>query len=58
MHQTKYRGIITEAGSLTFPPWEPAGLCWRNLLESLSVHSVVIYVLAGWEAPGYTCISR
>ena len=24
MHQTKYRGIITEAGSLTFPPWEPA----------------------------------
>ena len=25
MHQTKYRGIITEAGSLTFSPWEPAG---------------------------------
>ena len=24
MHQTRYRGIITEAGSLTFPPWEPA----------------------------------
>ena len=24
MHQTKYRGIITEAGSLTTPPWEPA----------------------------------
>ena len=24
MHQTKYRGIITEAGSLTFSPWEPA----------------------------------
>ncbi len=23
MHQTKYRGIITEAGSLTFPPWDP-----------------------------------
>jgi hypothetical protein len=57
MHQTKYRGIITESGSLTPPPWEPA-LRWRNLLESLSVHSVVIYVLAGWEAPGYTCISR
>ena len=24
MHQTKYRGIITEAGLLTTPPWEPA----------------------------------
>ena len=57
MHQTKYRGIITEAESLTTPPWEPA-LRWRNLLESLSVHWVVVYVLAGWEASGYTCISR
>lgn len=24
MHQTRYRGIIIGAGSLTFPPWEPA----------------------------------
>ena len=58
MHQTKYRGIITEAGSLTFPPWEPGAFWLVKPLESLSVHSVVIYVLAGWEAPGYTCISR
>ena len=34
----------------------PSG--WRYLLESLSILSVVIYVLAGWEASGYTCISR
>jgi len=58
MYQTKYRGIITEAGSLTTPPWEPADFRWQNLLQSLSVRSVVIYVLAGWEAIGYTCISR
>ena len=39
------------------PPWDPASRR-GNLLESLSVHSVVIYGLAGWEASGYTCISR
>ena len=42
---------------MTTPPWDPASRR-GNLLESLSVHSVVIYGLAGWEASGYTCISR
>ena len=50
IHQTKYRGIITAAGSLATLPWKPV-LHWQNLLESLPDHSVVIYVLAGWEAP-------
>ena len=37
MHQTKYRGIITEAGSLTFSPWEPAGpLLAKPLRKSVS----------------------
>ena len=38
---------------MTTPPWDPASRR-GNLLESLSVHSVVIYGLAGWEASGYT----
>lgn len=57
MHFVRSRGIITEAGLLTTPPWDPA-FRRGNLSESLSVHSVVIYGLAGWEASGYTCISR
>jgi len=37
MLQTKYRGIITEAGSLTFSPWEPAGpLLAKPLRKSVS----------------------
>ena len=57
MHFVRSRGIITEAGLLTTPPWDPA-FRRGNLSESLSVHSVVIYGLAGWEASGYTSISR
>lgn len=58
MHQTKYRGIITEGRIIDVSSLGASSPCWSYLLESLSVHSVVIYVLAGWEAPGYTCISR
>ena len=36
MHQTKYRGIITEAGSLTFSPWEPAFRLVKPLRKSVS----------------------
>ena len=37
MHQTKYRGIITEAGSLTFPLWESAEpLLVKPLRKSVS----------------------
>ena len=36
MHQTKYRGIITEAGSLTTPPWEPAFRLVKPLRKSVS----------------------
>ena len=36
MHQTKYRGIITEAGSLTTPPWEPAFRLAKPLRKSVS----------------------
>ncbi len=36
MHQTKYRGIITEAGSLTTPPWEPAYRLAKPLRKSVS----------------------
>ncbi len=36
MHQTKYRGIITEAGSLTFSPWEPALQLVKPLRKSVS----------------------
>ncbi len=36
MHQTKYRGIIIEAGSLTFPPWEPASWLVKPLRKSVS----------------------
>ena len=59
MHQIKYRGIIIEGRIIDVSSLGSGGfLHWPYLLESLSVHSVVIYVLAGWEAPGYTCISR
>ena len=58
MRQTKYRGIITEGRIIDVHSLGTSLSGWRNLLESLSVHSVVIYVLAGWEATGYTCISR
>ena len=36
MHQTKYRGIITEAGSLTTPPWEPAFRLVKPPIKSVS----------------------
>ncbi len=36
MHQTKYRGIITEAGSLTFSPWESAFWLVKPLRKSVS----------------------
>ena len=36
MHQTKYRGIITEAGSLTTPPWELAFRLVKPLKKSVS----------------------
>ena len=36
MHQTKYRGIITEAGLLTTPPWEPAFRLAKPLRKSVS----------------------
>mgnify|MGYP006964298838 CR=1 FL=1 len=59
MHQTKYKGIIIEGRIIDVSSLGSGGfLHWLNLLYSLSVHLVVIYVLAGWEAPGYTCISR
>ena len=36
MHQTKYRGIITEAGSLTYSPWEPASRLVKPLKKSVN----------------------
>lgn len=37
MHQAKYRGIITVAGSLTCPPWEPAVfLLAKPLIKSVN----------------------
>jgi len=36
MHQTKYRGIITEGGSLTYSPWEPAFSLVKPLRKSVS----------------------
>ena len=37
MHQAKYRGIITVAGSLTYPPWEPAAsLLTKPLTKSVN----------------------
>ena len=36
MHQTKYRGIITEAGSLTTPPWEPVFRLVKPPIKSVS----------------------
>ena len=36
MHQTKYRGIITEAGSLTTPPWESAFRLVKPPIKSVS----------------------
>lgn len=58
MRQTKYRGIIAGGRIIDVFSLGTSSFCWPNLLESLSIHSVVIYVLAGWEATGYTCISR